>query len=308
MLRVYEAYGIKVRTSLNFAFPESEPSKLGIRFYEKGPDFFSKSSKQATKNRKKDWFYYSYLRDDSVYLQWTDLFQFQVSRDGNRVYFCPLSRASLICLETYLLTHVLSFSLIAQAVEPLHSTVVSTGNEAIAFLGDCGYGKSSLGAAFLQAGFSLVTDDLLVVRMQGSSGLALPGLPRVKLFPKMAQHLLSHLTDKTPMNPFTRKSVLSLSQNMWCRSPVPLKAIYILSSPREKAERISIDRLSSGQSCVELIKSTFNNVVVEPARLGRQLLAMSEIAAHIPIKLLSFPRDLKLIPEVRKAILADVGA
>ena len=52
---------------------------------------------------------------------------------------------------------------------------------AVAFLGDSGFGKSSLAAYLLSAGDRLVTDDLLL--LQESEGfLAYPGPPRIKLF------------------------------------------------------------------------------------------------------------------------------
>ena len=58
---------------------------------------------------------------------------------------------------------MLSFSLLSLGYEPLHATAVVVDGEAVAFLGDCGYGKSTLGAAFLARGFPLLTDDVLAL-------------------------------------------------------------------------------------------------------------------------------------------------
>ena len=53
-------------------------------------------------------------------------------------------------------------------------------NQAVAFLGDNAFGKSSLAACFLAAGARLLTDDLLVLHESSDRVLAYPGPPRIK--------------------------------------------------------------------------------------------------------------------------------
>lgn len=60
----------------------------------------------------------------------------------------------------------------------LHATTVTRDGEAVAFLGEPGAGKSSLGAAFLSQGWELVSDDVTAV---DDEGLVRPGYPRMKL-------------------------------------------------------------------------------------------------------------------------------
>jgi len=88
--------------------------------------------------------------------------------------------------------------LLKQGIEPLHCTAVVVNGGAVGFLGDCGYGKSSLAAAFLQAGYPLLTDDLLVLKEEGRHFLAYPSFPRIKLFPEMAEAFLGDRVAATP--------------------------------------------------------------------------------------------------------------
>ncbi|MFB3074256.1 MAG: hypothetical protein ACE1Z6_03640, partial [Candidatus Methylomirabilales bacterium] len=112
----------------------------------------------------KNWFQHLRLPDGSDYLRWSGLFEFLVSADGRRIACRELECASPESFQTYLIGQVLSFALVKRGIEPLHSTTVVIDGKAVAFLGDSGYGKSSLGAAFLQAGYPLLTDDLLVLK------------------------------------------------------------------------------------------------------------------------------------------------
>jgi hypothetical protein len=58
------------------------------------------------------------------------------------------------------------------------------------FLGDRGYGKSTLGAALLARGFPILTDDVVVVDVGGGQWTVHPGVPRIKLFPSVQRELL----------------------------------------------------------------------------------------------------------------------
>ena len=75
----------------------------------------------------------------------------------------PIEDQSLEVFQTYLLGAVLSFALLKQGIDPIHATVVVVDGMGIALLGNTGYGKSTLAAAFLASGHRLLTDDLLVV-------------------------------------------------------------------------------------------------------------------------------------------------
>jgi hypothetical protein len=235
-----------------------------------------------------------------------------VSADGRRIACHALGAVSREVFHTYLLGHVLSFALIRRHLEPLHATGVLVDGATVAFLGDCGRGKSTLGAAFIQAGHPLVTDDLLVVGERAAGFVTYPGMPRIKLFPRIARPLLGEPAGGTPLNRFTAKLVLPLHGDQWVFRPraLPLGALYVLApaSASARGEEIRIRPLSPRGAFVELIRNTFNTMVVEPARLQRQFALAARIASTVPVKRLAFPRRLACLPSVRRAIRADLAA
>lgn len=312
--RAYQVYGLRLRSVIPLpCLAPARPGPVEAEVINGSASLFSRAhSSIGIKPNRAPWFQHTRLPDGSDYLRWSGLFEFLIAPDGRRIACHPLNGASREAFQTYLLSQVLSFALLGRGIEPLHSTAVVVDGKAVGFVGDCGYGKSSLGAAFLQAGHRLLTDDLLVVKEEGQGFMAYPGPPRIKLFPDVAKSLLGERITGTPMNNLTPKLVIPLGGDpkwLW-QQPAPLRAIYVLPPPRERGgtDRVTIRRLSVRRAFVELLKSSFNAMVVEPARLKRQFHQTARLAGKIPIKALSFPRTLDRLPLVREAILSDLIA
>lgn len=68
----------------------------------------------------------------------------------------------------------------------LHGNVVRIGDHAMVCLGRSGVGKSTLAAAFLGRGYSVVADDVAAINAEG---FVLPGIPRIRLWQNSAQVL-----------------------------------------------------------------------------------------------------------------------
>lgn len=310
-LRFYLLYGLLLRSVLPLPGPEFAGSgTVRVELLRGSTSLFSRARRQAeTMQPKGEWFRYVRFPDGTDYIEWSRLFEFLVSADGRRIACHSLNGASDEAFQTYLLGQVLSFALLKQGIEPLHATSVVLDGKAVAFLGNCGFGKSSLGAAFLQAGHRLLSDDLLVLKEHGDRFVVYPGPPRIKLFPDIARILLGDRANGTPMNNQTPKLVIPLDENevVSPEGALPLKAIYVLKPPVDTGSpRITIRLLSARRAFVELTKNTFNAVVVAPERLKRQFALVSQLAARVPVKSLSFARILTQLPLVQKVILSDL--
>lgn len=256
--------------------------------------------------RPADWFAYRRLPDRWSYLRWTGLFEFLVSADGRRIEYQPLPRASAESFNTYLLGQVLSFSLLAKGEEPLHATTIVAGGKAIAFLGDCGSGKSTLGAAFLRLGHRMLTDDLLALEPRAGGYAAHPGVPRLKLFPRVARGVLAH-RGGPQLNHGTTKRILPLDAKQACRRKVPLAAIYVLGDNRPGSRRITIEPLMPAEALLEVIRNSFNTIVLGRGRLVNQFQLGSRLVQRVPVRKLTYPRRLASLPDVCDAVLSDVA-
>ena len=96
---------------------------------------------------------------------------------------------------TYLLGPILAIVLRLRGYLVLHASGIVINNEVIAFLGDAGWGKSTTAQAFVQKGYALIDDDLVVIKVESESHIehkhpyVVPGFPQAKLWPDTASFL-----------------------------------------------------------------------------------------------------------------------
>jgi hypothetical protein len=259
--------------------------------------------------RSDAWYRYAFLRDGSTYVRWDGVGEFLVSADGRRMTCRREDGSSFESFQVYMLGQALSFALVKQGFEPLHATVAVVGDQAVAFLGNNAFGKSTLAACFLEAGHRLLTDDLLILQQSSSGILAHPGPPRIKLFPKIASRFLSRTISRVKMNAGTDKLILPIDEHQICADPVTLRAIYSLAGPCDacRKSKVSIETLSPREAFVELVRGTFNRRLVSAQRLARQFGVMANLAEVVSVKKLSYPRTIDRLQEVRERLLADAG-
>lgn len=311
----FTAYGLVLESTYRLALPAASrlplvpPSPViqlvaGAESSFRAP--YAEWMKQTPRQR---WFHYLRMPDGWDYVRWPKLFEFLVAPDGKRILARQLASTPFETLQTYLLGQILSFALLRLGIETLHGTTVALNGKAVAFLGDCGYGKSTLAAAFLREGFSLLTDDLLVIKRCGTRQVAYPGSPRLKLMPRTACSLLGVAARTAPINPFTSKQIIPLGARRMAESPLPLQAMYALTPPRtRRSRRVVIRRLNGRQTWQALTANTFNLAVREPNRLAQQFTWAHALARQVPVNSLSYPRSLRMLPQVVERVIRDVPA
>jgi hypothetical protein len=257
----------------------------------------------------KDWFECRRLTDGTTYMRWAGLFEFLVAPEGRTIEYRRLRHATDESLATYLLGQVLSFSLLSFGYDPLHATAVVIGGKAVAFLGDCGYGKSTLGAAFVARGFPILTDDVLALRAQDGGWMAYPGPRRLKLFPSVAHRVLARASGRR-LNPDTSKLVVRLADREALSRAVPVGTLYALGDPAKRRGRhpapVRIAPLDGPNAFLEVTRSAFNLLRVDRERLERHFTITSRLVREVPLKRLTYPRSLGSLGAVCDAVLNDL--
>jgi len=296
--------------------PTDGPGHLATIELRIAPDFyFTDAQRELTADPDSDSRYqFGGLPDQSSYVRWEGVGEFLVSSRGHQITARRFEEASQESFQVYLLGQALSFALVKCGFEPLHATTVVVNGEAVAFLGESGFGKSTLAACFLEAGYGILTDDLLVLKKESvkkNAGvfMAYPGPPRIKLFPNDARRLLGNTPHGVAMNSESTKLILPLSSLHLSRAPLPLRALYALSGPQEVSRKsgIHISVLPPRESFMALVRHTFNSRIVHSARLERQFKQMSQVVSEMPVRTLTYPRVLAQLRKVRNAILADLN-
>ena len=125
-----------------------------------------------------------YREDGAETFRFPDAGDFRIGADRIDVHALA---EGLGMAELRLLGPVLSYWLERQGIPALHASAVATDKGAVAFLSVKEGGKTGLAAAFLQAGFPLLTDDVLPVEEAGGTFLARPGYPQMRMWPDEAR-------------------------------------------------------------------------------------------------------------------------
>jgi hypothetical protein len=302
----YSVYGIEVLSDTPLALTPCTGGGLATVAFRSAaePDFLTAVETADFDSRSESWYRYAWLPDGSAYVRWEAVGEFLVAANGGCIRWRRFDESSIESFQVYLLGQALSFALVKQRLEPLHATVVTVDDRAVAFLGNSGAGKSTLAACFLEAGHRLVTDDLLLLHEESGRLLAYPGPPRLKLFPEIAGRFFPQIADGVAMNVDTEKLILGLDARLKETAPVALAAIYSLTTPDDDSatEGVHVEEFSRREAFFELVKSTFNRHLVSAERLARQFDAATRLSDLVPIARLRYPRSLDRLAEARESI------
>lgn len=101
-----------------------------------------------------------------------------VSADG-RTITSAVPRIAAWRWERLFLAQVLPLAAVLQGLEVFHASAVAVRNQAIAFVGNSGVGKTSTAAHLVARGAEFVTDDVLALEPSVEGVVAYPGAPRL---------------------------------------------------------------------------------------------------------------------------------
>jgi hypothetical protein len=304
----YGIYGIHLRSEIPLPLPQQTERPLGTIDLRSGSEGFFRDAVQGSLLEDRTvWHKLAHLAGGSSYMHWRGLGEFLVSSDGRQITCRKFAEAEMESFQVYLLGQALAFALVKQGFEPLHATTLVVKGRAVAFLGDSGFGKSSLAACFLQGGSALVTDDMLILQSRADGHVAYPGPDRIKVFPGIARRFLGKRAIGVPMNSDTGKLVIPIGGG-GCAQPLPLACIYALCGPREVHRRgaIRIEPLTAREAFINIVANTFNSAVSGADRLQRQADAAIRLVRSVPVRKLFYPRVLSQLPAVRDAIIRDL--
>jgi hypothetical protein len=302
----YSMYGVRVTSEIPFALPAAAGDDIGRPLAE--VSFVDGDNRDfapwAATRTEPDTFAFDEAVDGTAYLRWPRLYEFAVAADGSRIACRPIDGCDVSVLQNFLLGQVLALALVRQGLEPLHAATVAMGNAAVAFLGDCTYGKSTLLASFMDSGFRALTDDMLILDRRDREFVAMPSTGRVKLHPDSAE-LFFERGAGAPLTPFTQKRSFELDGSKRQLTSLPLRLLYALPAPEERDGATSIDIRPLTRAAVvrELVANTFTTHFVSRDRLVRQFEHATSIASTVHGFELRYPTGLEYLPAIKRAVV-----
>jgi hypothetical protein len=129
---------------------------------------------------------------------------------------------------------------------PLHAAAVEVDGGAVVIGAPRAFGKTTLAAAFLSAGYRLLSEDVTCVH-PGSVPLVIPGPAMLRVRPDVADRL--EIRDATPVGKPDDRVHFAVDRGVRgdCR-PVPLRAIFLLRA----ADRVFAETVRSSEAVRDL--------------------------------------------------------
>jgi len=223
-------------------------------------------------------------------------------RCGREVAFQPAadSRASLVRL--LLLGPVMGALLYQRGKLVLHASAVKIGSGAVAFLGPSGCGKSSLAAAFHQRGCSLLTDDLTAIDLQVTPPVVIPGFPRLKVNPEVANALGHEPAALSGLDPLERKRAWPVAHG-YHAAPLAVRRLYLL----EQGAAQEITSIAPRQAVLALLRHSYPIRALQPGE-AYHLEQCGQLVRQISIKRLIRTEQLSSLGELASQVQADLDA
>ncbi|MEM1370412.1 MAG: hypothetical protein AAGG02_20910 [Cyanobacteria bacterium P01_H01_bin.15] len=205
----------------------------------------------------------------------------------------------------FVLGPVLGLALRLRGSLCLHSSSIAITDKAFAIIGPSGAGKSTTAAALLERGYCLLGDDILPLHFSEAGIFAIPGYPRLRLWPTSVEALKTRsLADCPPLSSNHTKRAQDIISTQFISEPMPLKAIYVLdwASKAEKPYIEPLDKLPGWQAlCSNIYRPEWQNAT----QRQQEFLLMGNLLKQVPLRHLRGYRVLDRLEELCETIVAD---
>jgi len=213
-------------------------------------------------------------------------------------------------LAMYLLGPVLGFVLRRRNITCLHASGVEIHGHAVCFCGDAGYGKSTTAAALALRGLPVLAEDIVALEESGGEFSAVPGYPRVCLWPESVGMLLGRIDALPQLTPMWEKRYLELDGQRAKFAPekLPLGILYLFA-PRSGEQGLPrIEKLSRREAVLELVQNTYMNWVLDREQRAKEFDILCRVVQRVPVRRIVPHSKPEKIAELCELILQDAVA
>lgn len=283
MTHYYQLYDVNIKSELDF--PELEANKISI--FDEGIRIkFNKSPPKPLKNPMIKGLYYQ--MNHNAYWQHIPSIGYFTIHHGKKISVFPQKNTDEDSLREALLTMAFQTALIQKGYWVMQGTSVKVNDGCFILMGASGAGKSTLAAAFWKKGYSILSDDLVVIN---NEGLVLSGYPYLKLWFEALHALDVEAKFLKKIRPTLHKYYLPLSSQHHT-TPLPIKAIYFLQD--NNSEDYQYEPIT-GLKKVQVLQNWMRRKYREPEIARKYLSTLLDIAHQIHMESIIRPhQDFKL--------------
>jgi hypothetical protein len=233
--------------------------------------------------------------------------RFRVDSTGEVIVYEPIADASEAAARHLLFDHILPRVLYLRGALVLHASAIrAPDGRAVGFLGPSGAGKSTLAASFVAEGWSLLTDDALVIVKRDEKPVAIPTYQGLRLWPDVASRLAARAVGGIDASVKVRIDASALGDGAsFLSSPAPLTRIYLVD-PEVRPRSPLLERVSAGEALRIAFESELRLTAANRPSLQAALDRLAGSGVLSRCRRLAYPRDLDALPALRALIHEDL--
>lgn len=222
--------------------------------------------------------------DDGWIIRYPGFADFGLSRDRRSMTVLRTPALGPEWLEVLAIGNPLAFLLALEGDVALHSSAVSVGGRAIAFVGPSGLGKSTLASSLATVlGATVISDDLLRIG-RGPHPLCYRGATELRLRDGNASE---HVAGDAPR----RRTVdgrVAVHHPSVTAETMPLTAV-VLPRPDHLSDRPSVERVSAADALFDVMGQTRLVGWRDPEMQRRHFEGIADLVDHVPVLVAHVP-------------------
>ena len=210
----------------------------------------------------------------------------------------------------YFLGPVMGFVLRRRHITCLHSSAIEFQGHAISLCGEAGFGKSTTAAAFALRGLPVIAEDIVPLQEDAGTFLAVPGYPRVCLWPESVQMLLGREDALPLITAGWEKRYLALDGQpaKFASRKLPLALVYIFAPRAGDTSAPRVEKLSPREAVLDLVRNTYMNWVIGSEQRAAEFDTLCRLVENVEIRRVVPHAQPEKIDELCDLILRDAEA
>jgi hypothetical protein len=168
----------------------------------------------------------------------------------------------------------------------LDATAVEFKNQAVLFSGHAGYGKSTTAAALALRRVPVLTDDIVPLELTEGYYWAIPGYPRVCLWPDAVASLLGDEGGLPRLTPGWEKRYLPLNgmKARFASQKRRLGLIYLFGERSSSEDAPRIEEMGRKEALLALVQNTYMGRLIDRGQRAEEFDELSRLVQQIPVR------------------------
>ncbi len=210
-------------------------------------------------------------------------------------------------LATYFLGPLLGFLLRLRHVTSLHASCVEISGHGIVICGEAGLGKSTTAAALALRGFPALSEDIVPLKRTNEGFQAVPGYPRICLWPDAVSNLLGSAQALPLLTPVWEKRFLALdgTRAKFSGQELPLGVIYMLAHRSDLAAAPLVQPISAREALLALVQNTYMNWLLDREQRAVEFEFLAQLVQHVPVRRIVPHSDPKRLSALCQLLVSD---